>query len=263
LGFIGGAFGVRVLTYLSPNGENNNLDGSAYRNKSKLEVLFGGDFFDQIRDKTVIDFGCGVGDESMEMVDRGAAHVTGIDIRQKFIDEAEARARRAGLSDRVAFRSTVDGPADVIVSLDCFEHYEDPAGVLQTMAAWLRPGGKVLVSFGCTWYHPYGGHLFALFPWAHLLFTEHAMLTWRKQSHPEQIARTVKECGLNKMTIRRFEELVAQSPLCFARYEMRPIRQAQRLHLWNRATREFFTSIVQATLVLRPAGEPATAGRSN
>ena len=263
MGFIGGAVGVRILTYLSPNGENNVLDGSAYRNKSKLEVLFGREFFDEIRGKRVIDFGCGVGDESIEMVGRGAAHVTGVDIRQQFIDEAEARARSAGLSDRLAFRSTADRPADVIVSLDCFEHYEDPAGVLETMAGWLTPGGKVLVSFGCTWYHPYGGHLFALFPWAHLLFTEHAMLTWRKQSHPEQIARTVKECGLNKMTIRRFEQLVAQSPLCFARYETRPIRQAQRLHLWNRATREFFTSIVQATLVPRPTHAVAPAGRPN
>jgi 2-polyprenyl-3-methyl-5-hydroxy-6-metoxy-1,4-benzoquinol methylase len=261
LGFIGGAFGVRILTYLSPNGENNVLDGSAYRNKSKLEVLFGQDFFDQIRGKTVIDFGCGVGDESIEMVGRGAAHVTGVDIRRKFIDEAEARACSEGLSDRLAFRSSVDTPADVIVSLDGFEHYDDPAGVLETMAAWLKPGGKVLVSFGCTWYHPYGGHLFALFPWAHLLFTERAMLTWRKQSHPEQHARTVKECGLNKMTIRRFEQLVAQSPFTFARYETRPIRQAQRLHLWNHATREFFTSIVQATLVLRAAHVLPTAGR--
>jgi 2-polyprenyl-3-methyl-5-hydroxy-6-metoxy-1,4-benzoquinol methylase len=261
LGFIGGTLGVRVLTYLSPNGENNNLDGSAYRNKSKLEVLFGRDFFDEIRGKTVIDFGCGVGDESMEMASRGAAHVTGVDIRQKFIEEAATRARRAGLSDRLEFRPTVETPADVIVSLDGFEHYDDPAGVLETMAAWLRPGGKVLVSFGCTWYHPYGGHLFALFPWGHLLFTEHAMLTWRKQSHPEQLARTVTECGLNKMTIRRFERLVAQSPLCFARYETRPIRQAKRLHLWNRATREFFTSVVQATLVLRPAHHVAMAAR--
>ena len=76
--------GVQILTYLSPNGENNILDGSAYRNKSKLEVLFGPDFFDQIRGKTVIDFGCGVGDELFEMASRGAAHVTGLDIRQKF-----------------------------------------------------------------------------------------------------------------------------------------------------------------------------------
>ena len=69
MGFIGGTVGVGILTYLSPNGENHNLDGAAYRNKSKLEVLFGLDFFDQIRGKTVIDFGCaGVGDPACDVM---------------------------------------------------------------------------------------------------------------------------------------------------------------------------------------------------
>jgi 2-polyprenyl-3-methyl-5-hydroxy-6-metoxy-1,4-benzoquinol methylase len=251
MGFIGGSLGVGILTYLSPDGENSNLDGGVYRNRSKLEVLFGPDFFEQIRGKTVIDFGCGAGDESIEMAQRGAAHVTGLDIRQKFIDQARENARTSGVANRVDFRTAPNSPADVIVSLDCFEHYDDPAGVLEQMAGCLQPRGKVLVSFGGTWYHPYGGHLFALFPWAHLVFTEHAMLTWRKQSHPQQKARTICECGLNKMTIRRFERLVARSPLRFERYETRPIRQARQLRLCNRLTREFFTSIIQATLVRR------------
>jgi 2-polyprenyl-3-methyl-5-hydroxy-6-metoxy-1,4-benzoquinol methylase len=251
MGFIGGAVGIGIMTYLSPGGENNNLDGGVYRNRSKLEVLFGPDFFDEIRGKTVIDFGCGAGGESIEMAERGAAYVTGLDVRQKFIDEARENARAAGVANRVDFRTAPDGRADVIVSLDCFEHYDDPAGVLEQMAGCLNRDGKVLVSFGGTWYHPYGGHLFALFPWAHLLFTEHAMLSWRKQSHPQQTARTIRECGLNKMTIGRFERLVEHSPLRFARYQTRPIRQAGQLHLCNRLTREFFTSIIQATLVHR------------
>jgi 2-polyprenyl-3-methyl-5-hydroxy-6-metoxy-1,4-benzoquinol methylase len=257
MGFIGGALGIRILTLLSPDGDNPNLDGSVYRNRSKLEVLFGPEFFNEIRGKTVIDFGCGVGDESIEMVQRGAARVIGLDIRKKFLEQARGRAQAAGLSDRVSFAASTDEPADVVVSLDCFEHYEDPAGVLETMARCLKPNGKVLVSFSTVWYHPYGGHLFAVFPWAHLLFTEHAMLAWRKQIHPQQTARTVKECGLNKMTIRRFEKLVTRSPLAFADYETRPIRRARLL--CNPLTREFLTSLIRATLVPQPAVELATA----
>lgn len=85
MGFIGGALGVRILTRLSPRGENNNLDGRAYRNRSKLEALFGPDFFEVIRGKTAIDFGCGAGDEAFEMLQRGASRVVGLDVRQKFI----------------------------------------------------------------------------------------------------------------------------------------------------------------------------------
>jgi len=69
--------------------------------------------------------------------------------------------------------------AGLAISLDSFEHYEDPAGILQTMHRILKPGGVVLAAFGPPWFHPYGGHLFSVFPWAHLLFSEHAMVTWR------------------------------------------------------------------------------------
>lgn len=253
MGFIGGALGVRIMTWLSPTGENSNLDGSAYTNKSKLEVLFGPTFFDELRGRVVLDFGCGAGEETMEMAQRGAAKVIGLDIRPKMLAKASARAADLGLADRCIFTMSPVEPAEVIVSLDSFEHYEDPAGVLETMERYLKPGGKVLVSFGAPWYHPYGGHIFALFPWAHLVFTEYAMLTWRKQSHPTQTARKITECGLNKMTLRRFEKLVAASPFKFAAYEIRPIRAARRL--WNPLTREFFTSVVQCTLVRK--SEPA------
>ena len=258
MGFIGGAIGVRILTWLSPTGENSNLDGSAYTNKSKLEVLFGPTFFDELRDRVVLDFGCGAGEETMEMAQRGAGRVIGLDIRPKMLAKASARAAAVGLAERCVFTTSPQEPADVIVSLDCFEHYEDPAAVLQTMDRYLKPGGKVLVSFGATWYHPYGGHLFALFPWAHLLFTEHAMLTWRKQSHPTQTARTITECGLNKMTLRRFERIVGASPFTFADYEARPIRAVRRFY--HPLTREFFTSVVQCTLVRKSeAGLTAAA----
>ena len=257
MGIIGGRLGVHILTWLSPMGEHQNLDGRAYRNRSKLEVLLGREFFEEIRGKTVIDFGCGVGDEAIEMLHRGAARLIGLDVRQKFLNEAREKAAAAGLSHRALFAKAADEPADVILSLDAFEHYDDPAAVLNTMARCLKPGGKVVISFGTTWYHPYGGHLFAVFPWAHLLFTEHAMLTWRKRLHPTQTARTIEECGLNKMTIRRFERYVADSPFRFDRCEIRPIRRARLL--WTPATREFLSSLIVARLELRSARLEASA----
>ena len=46
------------------------------------------------------------------------------------------------------------------------------------MESYLAPGAKVIATFGPTWYHPLGGHLFSVFPWAHLIFTERALLRW-------------------------------------------------------------------------------------
>jgi hypothetical protein len=47
------------------------------------------------------------------------------------------------------------------------------------MQARLNPGGEVAASFGPTWYHPLGAHLFGVFPWAHLISSEEALIRWR------------------------------------------------------------------------------------
>src|ERR1700694_3041386 len=108
------------------------------------------------------------------------------------------------------------------------------------MSRLLKPDGKVLVSFGPPWYHPKGGH-FPLFIWAHLLLTEESLMKWRSQ-YKDDGATRFHECagGLNQMTIRKFERLVANSPLKFGTFEAVPIRAVRRLHCG--LTREFLTS---------------------
>jgi len=256
LGLIGGAVGDRLLTWIAPiENPRGYMSGNVYETTGKLQVLLGETFFTEIRGKTVLDFGCGPGAEAVEMAQRGARRVLGIDIREAFLDEARQRAASAGVADRCVFMTTPDEPADLIVSLDSFEHFADPAEILRVMDAYLAPHGKVIASFGPPWYHPLGGHLFSMFPWAHLVFSEKVLLRWRKKFRPDQKARSIAECGLNAMTLRRFERLVAASPFRFERYDVRPIRG----HRWLTAPvlREFGTSVATCTLVKR-ASSPST-----
>jgi hypothetical protein len=131
------------------------------------------------------------------------------------------------------------------------------------MAGHLAPGGSVYVSFGPPWYHPLGGHSFCVFPWAHLVFTEDALLRWRRDYCDDGATRFHEvRGGLNQMTLARFARLIEQSPLRLAEYEEQPIRYVRSLH--NRLTREYFTAMVKCKLVLRspvqrsvPAGLPA------
>jgi 2-polyprenyl-3-methyl-5-hydroxy-6-metoxy-1,4-benzoquinol methylase len=243
---IGGTLGTHLLTRIAGKNDMGALTGAAYRNRSKLEVLLGDRFFDRIQGRTVIDFGCGHGQETVEMAQRGAAHVIGVDICEAYLERARGNAAAAGVADRCTFTTTPDRTADIVVSLDSFEHFEDPAAILRVMDRYLAPGGVVVAVFGPTWYHPYGGHLFSVFPWAHLVFTEKAMLEWRKTFRPTQTARTITEVGLNKITIRQFERLVDESPFRFAEFEARPIRSLRRLS--TPLTREFCTSVVRCTL---------------
>lgn len=237
----------KILKAISPL-EPNHMDGSAYAGKSKLRVLLGDRLLQDIQGRTVIDFGCGDGHQAIELAQNGAAKVVGIDIRENALARARENARLANVGSRCEFTTQTQHPADIIVSIDSFEHFADPAGILRIMSNLLAPGGTVISSFGPTWYHPLGGHLFSIFPWAHLVFTEKALIRWRSDLRDDGATSfTDLEGGLNRMTIRRFERLVALSPFTLDHLEAVPIRKLQPVH--NGLTREFTTSIVRCRLI--------------
>jgi SAM-dependent methyltransferase len=250
-GFVLTGLQYRILKWISP-GEPVVCSGNAYQSKSKVAVLLGQEFLHRIRAKAVIDFGCGEGLEALDLARNGARKVIGIDIREDVLVKARSNAAGAGLEDVCRFATATQERADIIVSIDAFEHFDDPPAILRIMDRLLDPEGEVLASFGPTWYHPLGGHLFSVFPWAHLLFSEQALMRWRAGIRDDG-ATTFRETagGLNQMTIRRFERIVGESPFEFAQLELVPIRKLKPLH--NRLTREFTSAVVRCRLVKRGA----------
>jgi SAM-dependent methyltransferase len=246
MGIIGGQLAYSILKSISANGDTGYMDGSVYVGRSKLEVLFGPQFWSQIAGKVVIDFGCGEGLQAVEMVQKGAARVIGVDTYAPVLEKARANAAKFGVADRCTFTTEATEQADAIVALDSFEHFSDPAAILATMRRFVRPDGFVLTSFGPTWYHPLGGHIFSVFPWAHFVFTEKAFMRWFADFNPDGHT-SFASVGINKMTVARFERIVAQSDWRFASFDAVPIRKLRRFH--NRLTREFTTATVRCRLV--------------
>ncbi|MEO8333659.1 MAG: methyltransferase domain-containing protein [bacterium] len=233
------------------------MTGAAYANASKLQVLLGKDLLERLRGKDVLDFGCGVGAEAVEVA--GVARsVFGLDILTASLEKARERAAVAGVSDKCTFGTTPPaGKVDAIISLDSFEHFGDPGDILRQMYDMLRPGGQVVVSFGPPWFHPFGGHFFSIFPWAHLVFSEAALIEWRSAFKTDGARRFSEvEGGLNQMTVRRFEKLVAGTSFRLAHLEVVPIRKLRPVA--NRITREFTTSIVRCVLERPSLGNAAT-----
>jgi SAM-dependent methyltransferase len=224
-----------------------HLSGDAYRSRSKLQALFGKGVFQQVKGMVVIDFGCGEGLEAIEIAQNGAQKVIGIDIREVVLRRANANAVEAGVATLCHFETSTSERADIVISIDSFEHFADPRQALTTMYNLLKPGGILMVSFGPPWYHPYGGHLFSVFPWAHLLFSEAALIRWRSDIRSDG-ARCFGEVtgGLNQITIREFEQMVRDRRFEVQSLSMVPIRKLAFLH--NRLTKEFTTSIVRCEL---------------
>jgi 2-polyprenyl-3-methyl-5-hydroxy-6-metoxy-1,4-benzoquinol methylase len=216
-----------------------------YDEKSKLAMLLGNDFLQSLRGLVVLDFGCGYGLETIEMAKAGARLAIGLEIEEELLAAARRNAEQAGVGDRCQFVSQAQGPVDRVISLDCFEHYADPAQVLRTLFELLRPGGSLHVSFGPPWYHPKGMHLNELPPWTHVFCGEEAVLRWRQLMRGGN-ALTYAEVGLNRMTVARFVRLIRASHFEIELLRVMPIQPLRWVH--NRLTREFTTSVVQCAL---------------
>lgn len=258
---IGGTLGYWILRRLArPERAQSACSGQAYAGRSKLETLFGAGFWTAVQGRTVLDFGCGGGEEAIEIATHGARRVIGLDIRPQVLAIAARSAAAAGVADRCLFTTHVGEPVDVIVSIDAFEHFADPAGILRTMRRMLRPDGRVFIAFGPPWWHPLGGHLFSVFPWAHVIFSERALIRWRSHFKHDGATRFHEvEGGLNQMTVSRFARLIADSGFEVEQYEAVPIRRlrwlARLLPAW--LVQEWITSIVRCKL--RPGATSLTA----
>lgn len=224
--------------------------GKRIHRERDVSSLFGSRIVAELQDKIAIDFGCGTGGYAINMARLGARQVIGLDIREEVLTTAQQAAEAAGFGDRCLFTTGTEIQADLVFSISAFEHFADPADILRKMDGMLLPGGRVWIHFGQTWLHPWGGHGLSVFPWAHLIMSEAALMRWRGDyRHDGALRYDQRADGLNRMTLARFEKLVQASPFRFVEFETIPIH-ALRLFAtgW---TREFTTSVLRCVLARR------------
>lgn len=223
----------------------------------KLEADLGPSLWTWVHGASVLDYGCGAGHECAALALHGAAHVYGLDIRHDTLRNAATLAHHFDCASRCTFLHALDdapaidalsGTIDLILSLDCFEHYSDPGAILRHMTRLLRPGGRIMIAFGPPWKHPYGGHTryFTRLPWVHLLFPEPVVMAVRAQ-YRDDGARSYEQGGLNRITVAAFRSLLASLPLVVEHFRTIPVRRCSLLARlpW---TREYFTSAVECRL---------------
>jgi len=105
-----------------------------------------------IKDKQVLDVGCGGGILSDAMA-RAGATVTGIDLAGKSLKVAQLHALESQ-TPNVSYREisaealAAESPAqfDVVTCMEMLEHVPDPASIVKACATLVKPGGWVFFS---------------------------------------------------------------------------------------------------------------------
>jgi ubiquinone/menaquinone biosynthesis C-methylase UbiE len=115
-------------------------------------------YFDP-KGKTVLDYGCGFGGKALTYVAMGAEHVTGIDISEERVREAQRRAAEAGVGDKVRFvvadahaTGLPDASFDLIVGKAILHHLDLKVAVME-LRRLLRPGGTAIFAEPL-WHNP-------------------------------------------------------------------------------------------------------------
>ena len=257
-----GPLGRRVLStlarmYPAPVIDWEAVDPNA---TSGLRQFFGDDELAAMNGKRVIDFGCGRGADAVAAALAGASEVVGIDVQSHHIQSARALAERFGVSHVCRFidvrsdpeaYASLDRGFDIVCTIDAFEHYDDPVSILGEMDRLLAPDGKLVISFGPPWKHPFGAHLngWIGLPWIHFFFDEPTVLAVRATYLSDGAQRYEDvDGGLNRMTIARFRTIVEASPFRFTMLDPVPIRPLRSLARFPHV-REYVTSVVRAVCV--------------
>jgi ubiquinone/menaquinone biosynthesis C-methylase UbiE len=107
-----------------------------------------------VRDKEVLDVGCGTGILSLMLMERGARKVVCGDLSAQMLDQCRKKAGDKGYgADRMEFRKLdseslpfEDSSFDVVASSMVLELIPDQQKALEEMVRVVRPGGTVAVS---------------------------------------------------------------------------------------------------------------------
>lgn len=214
---------------------------------------------DQIKNKMVLDYGCGPGYQAVAMALEGAKSVVGVDIIQTWLEHGRALAADNECDDRISFSESASflGDSsnrekfDVTLCCGSFEHFADPARELANMKSMIRPGGKILITFAEPWLSPRGSHMdnFCRVPYINILFPEKTVMAVRSRFKEDGATRYEEILsGLNKMTLAKFERIIVNSGLrvehqnYFATKDLPVVKNIPYL-------REFLVSAVSCTLV--------------
>ncbi len=190
-----------------------------------------------------LDIGSGMGRLAVGLCAAGAKDVTGVEVVERAVVEAERLAAQLDRIERMArprfFCRDVhswdaDRQYDVVLVLGAMEHIHKPDAFIKTLPRLMKPEGRAFVSFE-PFRSPTGDHMSPFFrvpvPWRGLLFSEQAILKLRRECYrPTDPATRFEEIvgGLNKMSFPQYLRYIEEAGLEVEAHFFNPQVRANR-----------------------------------
>ncbi len=230
-----------------PTYDAGTLDSSARRRLEWVHNMI------DLRDKRVLEIGCGNGFEVWSAAQNFGADGVGVDVQKyKHWDELRGPKVDLRLLDLSAENPFEQRSFDRIMSFTVWEHVAHPYALLEQAYRLLRPGGLMFLRvnlFG----GPQASHRYRdiYFPWPHLLFSDQVVREWDVQNGRPPVGHY----WVNRLTWRHYEAYFALLgfTLRHVRFDRVPIDEPfyERFeHIlgqyprWDLET-DYFTAVIQ------------------
>jgi 2-polyprenyl-3-methyl-5-hydroxy-6-metoxy-1,4-benzoquinol methylase len=198
---------------------------------------------DDVLGKKILDFGCGDGNVSHHISEKGAIQSVGYDINKVDIWDSYKPAPNLLLTTDFS-QVTSSGPYDIIILYDVIDHSADPFGLLNQIKSVLAPGGIVQVRCH-PWCSRHGGHTYRSMnkAFSHLFLSPEAVIKFsdgkaplQKIIHPRMTYQDwFTKCGFTVRSLEAVSDKVEDF------FTQQPLRN-QIIHLWKSSPMQDYAS---------------------
>lgn len=131
------------------NGYQELRQGISANDLIEIPQLF--DLIGDVKDKEILDLGCGAGGHDRKLIELGAKHVTGIDISKKMLELANKNNNSNQINYILMSMEDIDKldkKYDLVVSSLAIHYIEDYDNLCKKVYNLLKDGGEFIFSHG-------------------------------------------------------------------------------------------------------------------